>query len=134
MSRGIISDQFITGELISGFRCVHINSVGALERVLPVSGHMPAIGIVADNIESGQVATVIRDGLVHWTSGLVDVSGKIGRTMWNAHSGAVACASGQWASGGHGTFVQRLGVAVSGGMMVRIDPYVTNLIQANFFT
>ena len=113
-----------TEEVISGVCAVNVSQSGLLRVAMAsVSGRMPAIGIVSDNVASGVVANIQRVGTVQFTSGMADFSGWLGKTVWVGRSGQVVQWSGSWNSGGlntasGGDFIQRLGVAVNSGSVI----------------
>ncbi len=120
--------SLITEEIISGVRAVNISQSGTLRVAMAsVSGRMPAVGVVIDNVLSGIAANVYTQGLIRTTSGLTDYSGFLGRAVWVGRSGQIVTVSGSFNSGGlnlasGGDFVQRAGVAItSGAFLVNLD-------------
>lgn len=115
-----------TEETISGIRAVQISPSGNLRVAMAsISGRMPAIGIVWDNVLSGIQANVYTDGVCQATSGLVDFSGYLSQVLVVGRSGEVVKTSGSWCSGGFasGDQIQRVGVVRnSGSFLARIDP------------
>lgn len=111
----------ITEEIISGARAVCISQSGNLRVAMAsVSGRMPAMGIVLDNVLSGIQANVYTQGLAQLSSGMMDYSGFLGKNVWVGRSGQVVSWSGSFNSGGFnvasgGDFTQRLGVIVNSG-------------------
>ena len=127
----------IAGENISGLRAVFVNRSGDLQVAMAsLSGRMPAIGVVIDNVLSGAVTQVFSHGFFQAASGLADYSGMIGDTLWVGRSGHVVQWSGAFNSGGLSVttsgsdFIQRLGVIVnSGGGLLNVSPILQrNLI------
>ncbi len=123
--------QLVTEEIISGVRAVCISQSGNLRIAMAsVSGRMPAIGVVFDNVLSGINANVYSQGLFQFTSGLADYSGYLGKTVWVGRSGSVVQWSGSFNSGGlnmasGGDFIQRLGFAVnSGAAVLNVSPHM----------
>ena len=117
--------SLITEEAISGVRAVCVSQSGRLRQAMAsVSGRMPAIGVVIDNVASGITANVYSHGVVQATSGLVDHSGWLGYALWVGRSGQIVQWSGAFNSGGFnvasgGDFLQRAGVAInSGGFLI----------------
>ena len=112
----------LTEEAVSGIRAVAISQSGTLRIAMAaVSGRMPAVGVVVDNVLSGIQANVVTAGPVQFTSGLADYSGFVGRRVWVGRSGQVTTISGSFSSGGFasGDLGQPLGVALwssSGGI------------------
>lgn len=116
-----------TEEAISGIRAVCISQSGQLRIAMAsVSGRMPAIGIVVDNVANGIPANVYTQGFFQASSGLVDHSGVLGKPLWVGRSGQIVQWSGAFNSGGLNVasgadFIQRIGVAVnSGGFIVNV--------------
>lgn len=111
----------ITGETISGVRCVGISQSGTLQVAMAsVSGRSPAIGIVVDNILSGFPANVYMGGAFQLSSGLADYSGYLGKPIWCGRSGQVVSFSGSFNSGGFSVasgadLIQRMGWALNSG-------------------
>ena len=116
---GII--PLITEEIISGVRAVNISQSGGIRIAMgSVSGRMPAIGVVIDNVLSGIPANVYTQGFFQVTSGMSDYSGWLGKPVWVGRSGQVVQWSGAFNSGGlnvasGGDFLQRIGVAINSG-------------------
>jgi CSLREA domain-containing protein len=68
--------QTLASEMISGVRAVAIDPNGRVRIAMAaVSGRMPAVGVVADNILSGMPVSLLGDGPVQFTSGMNDYSG-----------------------------------------------------------
>ena len=113
--------NIITEETISGCRAVNVSQSGyARVAMASVSGRMPAVGIVIDNVASGLQANIYSHGDVQLTSGLADYSGFLGRAVWVGRSGQIVSVSGSFNSGGlnlasGGDFVQRAGVIINSG-------------------
>lgn len=116
--------NLITQETISGVRAVCISQSGNLRIAMAsVSGRMPAIGLVVDNILSGIPANVYTQGAFQLSSGVSDYSGYLGKPVWVGPSGHVVTFSGSWNSGGFnvgsgGDFVQRFGTVVNSGAFI----------------
>lgn len=125
-----VAPAIITGEIISGVKAVMLSQSGSLlVAMAAVSGRMPAVGVVVDNIASGIQANVYTQGILAPTSGLVRTAGFYGSPMWVGRSGNVTVMSGFFGSGGwaSGDFGQRIGIAVpagSGGILLNVDPTV----------
>lgn len=118
------SEQIATVETVSGFKAVCVTSGGVLALAMAGSGlRLPALGVVALNLVSGAVATLLRGGKITPTSGLdFRWSGKAGQLLYVGSGGEVVSqallVSGQsW---------QRLGTAYSGGLYIGISPVVTS--------
>jgi hypothetical protein len=119
----------LTEETISGARAVCISQSGKLRIAMAsVSGRMPAMGIVVDNVLSGINANVYTHGLFQSTSGMADYSGYLGKTVWVGRSGQIVSWSGSYNSGGLVTtsgsdFMQRVGYIVnSGAFIANVQP------------
>jgi len=115
----------ITEEAISGVRAVCISQSGNLRIAMAsVSGRMPAIGVVVDNVASGISGVVVyTQGAFQVTSGLANYSGYLGKPVWVGPSGHVVTFSGSFNSGGFnaasgGDFVQRFGVCFNSGAFI----------------
>ena len=133
----------LTEEIISGVRAVQLSQSGTLRQAMAsVSGRMPAIGVVVDNVLSGIVANVYVHGAFQTTSGLADYSGYLGKPVWVGRSGQVVTWSGSFNSGGllvasGGDFIQRLGIAYGSGAFlanVVIDMGQTQLLGVTAIT
>jgi hypothetical protein len=140
-ARNAISDDFIAEEAISGLVAVAIGSGGVgLVRAQPGSGlRMPAVGISVLNVVSGATAQFIANGKL-----LVSASGAIAGSGFNGlnalayvgsggllltKSGYVTGASsggGPGVAGTSGRVTQRVGVWISGGILVKVDNYMTS--------
>lgn len=113
--------NLLTGEVVSGCRAVSVSQSGFLQVAMAsISGRMPAIGIVIDNVLSGLQANVYSHGDVQLTSGLADYSGYLGKPVWIGRSGQIVTVSGSFNSGGlnlasGGDFIQRAGVIINSG-------------------
>ena len=106
-----------TSETISGVRAVSVSQSGYLQIAMAsVSGRMPAVGVVIDNVASGSAAAVYKLGTIQYTSGLFTGIGFFGQPVWVGRSGHVAPMSGSFGSGGYasGDIGQKLGVVVGG--------------------
>jgi len=111
----------ITEELISGVRGVHLSQSGAIRIAMAsVSGKYPAMGIVVDNILSGQQANVYVEGVFQTTSGMENYSGYLGRPVYLGRSGQIVTSSGSWNSGGLGATdaIQVMGSVLNSGAFV----------------
>lgn len=121
----------ITEEIISGVRAVNISQSGKLRVAMAgVSGRMPAIGIVVDNVASGIQVDVWSVITYQNTSGMADYSGWVGGSVFVGRSGQVVTASGSWNSGGFiytsGDVLQAIGNSFnSGGIVGRIGDAFT---------
>ena len=120
-----ILDSERTQETISGIRAVAISPSGLLYIAMPsVSGRMPAIGVAVNNALSGQFLIYSQLGSIQATSGLLNFSGYVGKTIWIARSGQLAQMSGSWLSGGYTSrdVWQRAGIALnSGGLRIHLE-------------
>ena len=108
---GLLS-TIITEEPISGVRAVTISQSGVLRIAMAsVSGRMPAIGIVVDNVASGIQANVYAIGAFQLSSGMNDFSGYLGQPLVVGRSGQIVTYSGSWNSGGlmSGDILQLMG-------------------------
>ena len=108
--------SLVTEEAISGVRAVAISQSGNLWiSMASVSGRMPAIGVVVDNVLSGIPANVYTQGLQFFTSGLFTGISHFGQPVWVGRSGQLSPISGSFDSGGwaSGDIGQKLGVAVT---------------------
>lgn len=117
--------SILTEELISGQRAVAISKSGRIRIAMAaVSGRMPAVGVVYENVASGIPANVYTDGAFQFLSGMMDYSGYLGQRVWVGRSGQIVTMSGSWNSGGHlsGDWGQALGIALnSGAAVIRIS-------------
>src|SRR3990167_10633216 len=113
-----------TEEPISGVRAVSVSQSWQLRIAMAsLSGRMPAIGIVVDNVASGSNANVYTQGSFQFSSGMVDFSGWLGKTVWVGRSGHLVQWSGSFNSGGLNIasgqdFLQRLGTIINSGSCV----------------
>lgn len=121
--------QLTAEEPISGVRAVLVSQSGRLLMAMAsVSGRMPAIGIVVENVASGINANVYTHGAFQFSSGMTDFSGWLGKTVWVGRSGQVVQWSGGFNSGGFnvgsgGDFFQRLGtITGSGSIVANVQP------------
>jgi hypothetical protein len=118
----------MTQEIISGVRAVHITQSGHIRIAMAsVSGRMPAIGVVWDNVLSGIQCNVYTDGVLQFTSGLGLFSGSIGSPVWVGRSGQITLISGLFNPNGFasGDYGQKMGiVSNSGAVCFRVDPTV----------
>lgn len=118
--------MYLAGELISGCRAVYVNASGKVFIAMAsVSGRMPAVGVVRENVAQGSVPFVINVGHVQGTSGMLDFSGYFQQRVYVGRSGQIVAVSGSWTSGGFasGDIGQALGVATnSGGFACHVYP------------
>jgi hypothetical protein len=108
----------LSAEIISGVRAVHINSSGQVRIAMAsVSGRMPAIGFVRENVAAGVPVQVLTNAAIQFTSGLAHYSGYLGQFLFVGRSGQIAPLSGSWSSGGFlsGDLGQIVGVAYNSG-------------------
>ena len=114
----------LTEEAVSGVRAVCISQSGQIRIAMAsVSGRMPAIGVVVDNVLSGLPVNIYTHGAFQFTSGLADYSGYLGKPVWVGRSGQIVTWSGSFNSGGlntasGGDFIQRAGVCFNSGAVV----------------
>lgn len=92
----------IAAEPISGLRAVCMNQSGQVRIAMAsVSGRMPAIGVVFENVASGINVNVHAVGANRITaSGIADYSGRVGDLLYVGRSGHVVTQSGSHNSGG----------------------------------
>lgn len=120
-------------EMISGLRAVCVSQSGNLRVAMAsVSGRMPAVGIVTDNVLSGdRPNAVYTQGFIQPFSGMCDFSGYLGKGIYVGRSGQLVQWNASFNSGGFSLlagadFVQRLGVIVnSGGFLLNVAAYMT---------
>lgn len=118
----------VTQETVSGVCAVNLSQSGNLQLAMAsVSGRMPALGVVFDNVLSGSQATVFSDGnfQVPVLSGMSTYSGYTGQLLYVGRSGQIVTSSGSVNSGGllSGDIVQPIGWATNGsGMSVSVTP------------
>ena len=125
-----------TAELISGIRAVSITSSGTLQIAMAsVVSRMPAIGVVPDNISSGQPATVTTIGHVVSTSGVVGLSGQIGKQLYVGRSGQITAVDTGFNSGGFlsGDLLQIIGL-VDGIDSAFINTYPLDVLSQGLIT
>ena len=141
-SSGTVIDLYACEMALSGVRAVAWGSGGcyvvAAERTSGL--RLPAIGVVAGNFVSGDVVPVVRRGIVGTASSGAIASGFPGRFLYVGSGGLIinqsgymgGTSSGEGAaptpagSGYSGALVQRIGVAVSGGIDVFVDSQLTS--------
>lgn len=121
----------VTEEIISGVRAVCISQSGNIRIAkASISGLMPAIGVVYDNVLSGIQPNVYTQGILQYSSGLGDYSGNLGRPLYVGRSGHVVTASGSWNSGGFADTdqIQFIGTVYnSGASLINVSlPYATD--------
>ena len=100
-----------TTQMISGVRAVSFNGTGAVQIAMAsVSGTMPAVGVVYDNVASGSAAQIYDRGSVTIGSGAMTA---IGQPVWVGRSGQICNMSGTFMSGGFssGDVGQMIGTA-----------------------
>lgn len=105
----------MTEEAISGVRAVTISQSGNIRIAMAsVSGRMPAVGVVIDNVASGIQCNVHQFCLFNPTSGLVEISGYGSQLLYVGRSGQIVTSSGSFNSGGllSGDVSQPVGYAV----------------------
>ncbi len=140
VSRGVaeitsgLPPTVITQEPISGVRAVALSqSGGLLIAMASVSGRMPAVGVVVDNVASGIQANVWTHGIVQFTSGLFTGIGFFGQAVWVGRSGQLCPQSGSFCSGGigptgfSGDLGQKMGMILplgSGGVLLNTNTTV----------
>jgi hypothetical protein len=110
----------ITEETISGVRAVALSQSGNIRVAMAsVSGRMPAIGIVIDNVASGIQANVYTAGNFQFTSGMADYSGYLGLSLFVGRSGQIVTTSGSFNSGGFasGDVIQSMGIVNNSGQI-----------------
>ena len=119
-----------TVEAVSGVRAVHFTQSGLVRIAMAsVSGRMPAIGIVTDNVASGISALIKPHGTYQATSGIFNFSGRVGQAVLVGRSGQINQISGWFGSAGilSGDFTQRVGVAYNtGAIYFNILPFHTS--------
>lgn len=118
-ARSCLIDEMITGEIVSGVRAVAIDSNSNLGGIVishPGSGlRTPAIGVVADNYLSGQLAKVVMMGRINTTAASIgDLSGREGNPVWVGSGGQLV----RLATYASGQLAQRIGIIISGGVIV----------------
>lgn len=115
-----------TAENISGGRAVAIHPSGNVvwQAMASVSGRMPAIGVIFDNVLSGISANIYTQGFfTPSVSGIINFSGFVGKAIWVGRSGDLVTVSGISANGTLGAFAsgdlgQKLGFAVNSGSII----------------
>lgn len=132
---GLGLEQPITEEVISGLRAVQLSQSGGIRVAMAsVSGRMPAIGVVVDNVSSGIKAPIYQFGFFAPSSGLVQTSGQAGSLLFVGRSGDVSTASGWLNSGGllSGDVSQPVGFFAGSGVIglsvAAMLPFVPGLI------
>lgn len=135
---GSVIDYVACEAAISGIIAVVWGSGGCF--VVPAeraSGlRLPAIGVVAGNFVSGDIVPVVRAGLAHIAASGAIASGARG-LLYVGSGGLIVNQSGFMggASSGQGaqpiaensgSLVQRIGMAVSGGIDVRLDTFLSS--------
>jgi hypothetical protein len=127
----------ITEEIISGGRVVSMSPSGNIRIAMSsVSGRMPAVGVVFDNVASGITANVYTLGNFQFTSGMGDYSGYVGQQVYVGRSGQIVTTSGSFNSGGllSGDITQAIGVAAGSGSatinLAATLPFVASLITS----
>ena len=132
---GLSAPSTITEEIISGVRAVSFSQSGNLRVAMAsVSGRMPAVGVVIDNVASGIQANTFTLGIFQLTSGMADYSGYTGQLVYVGRSGQLVTSSGSFNSGGllSGDIVQTVGTVMNSGSpvisMESIPPLVPTLV------
>lgn len=140
-SRNDYEDSFVANEAISGLVAVALDSGGInVVRAQPGSGlRMPAIGVSVTNVVSGAICPFISFGkILISASGAIAGSGFAGvqRMAYVGSGGLLLTLSGYVAgasSGGgpavagtSGRIVQRVGVFISGGVLIDVDQAMTS--------
>lgn len=121
---GLSAVPLLTEEAISGVRAVQVSQSGRLRIAMAsLSGRMPAVGVVFDNVASGLETTVYAVGPFQLSSGMADYSGWLGRTVFVGRSGQLVQWSGSFNSGGFSVasgadYVQRLGTILNSGAVL----------------
>lgn len=141
-ARNIFVDSRPTAELISGVKAIaYASGATAIVRAERNSGlRLPAIGVTYSGAVSGTIAVFVRYGVVPaGVSGMI-ASGFHSRLLYVGSGGLIVNQSGfmDGASSGagptqattSGSAVQSLGIAVSGGIFVDIDPFVRSGVAA----
>ena len=119
--------SLLTEETISGVRAVCISQSGNLRVAMAaVSGRMPAVGVIIDDVVSGIRANVYTQGVIQFTSGLFSALSHFGEPVWVGRSGNLVVISGGLGSGGFasGDIGQKAGVALalgSGGVFLNLS-------------
>ena len=118
--RGLVADTFTTTEIISGASIavgVAFNQSGLLQTAMAaVSGRMPSIGVVVDNVASGAVATVYQAG--HLRSPAFSFSGWMNQLVYIGRSGQLSASGAPTLSG---DIQQTVGVSTSqSGLFIQI--------------
>jgi len=142
---GTVVDLIACEMAISGIIAVAWGSGGCfVVAAQPASGlRLPAIGVVAGNFLSGAVVPIVRRGWVTSTNSGVIASGFPGQNLFVGSGGLIVNQSGfmagassgagpggcAFASGLSGALVQRIGVAVSGGIDVRVGEVTSGLLS-----
>ena len=144
---GTVIDLVACEMALSGIRAVAWGSGGCFvvtaERTSGL--RLPSIGVVAGNFVSGDVVPVVRRGMVRSASSGVIASGFFGQFLYVGSGGLIinqsgfmeGASSGQGAaptpagSGYSGALVQRIGVAISGGIDVFGEALTSGLISGH---
>lgn len=139
---GTVIDYIACGQAISGVIAVAWGSGGCF--IVPAerrSGlRLPAIGIVAGNFVSGDITPVVRRGIVGAATSGIIASGQPGKFLYVGSGGLLVNLSGFMGGASSGTgpnpvlntgeisgsLVQRIGVSVSGGIDVFLDPFIAS--------
>jgi hypothetical protein len=110
----LIDDNFITSETVSGGRAVAYDASGAIHIAMAaLPDRMPAVGVVVDNILSGQVVRVYHKGRVYSTQ--LNVSGALGLPVFVGNSGELQAVQPALS----GSIVQAIGEGITAsGVMV----------------
>jgi hypothetical protein len=110
--------SFRAGDLISAFLGVQFSISGYFNYSQAGGVRMPAVGVAANNINSGAIGTILMKGRV--TNGSWDFSGHIGELVFVGTSSEVTVA----APSASGQCVQRFGKVI-GGQTVYLTPELT---------
>jgi hypothetical protein len=111
-------------EAISGLRAVCITSGNVLANAMAGSGlRLPVVGIVTSGFVSGDTVQVYNKGVLT-VGGTLDLtwSGQVGKTLICGSAGVIIATS----LAASGQSWNRLGVSLSGGMIINIDPQLTS--------
>lgn len=123
-SMNCMYEDFITAEIVSGTRAVCMTSGNAVAVAMGASGlRMPAIGVNENNALSGTIIRVIMMGKLNVPAGQQSLwSGQAGRMVYASTSGFQITATRPAV----GTITQRIGIAMSGGILVDHDLAVSS--------
>ncbi len=146
-AHNVTTESFTCTEIVSGVCCVTFDPAGSGAvriAMASVSGRMPAIGVVFENVASGSLCKVIKYGNVMPPSNAmgsgVCISGRIGKSLWVGSSGQLVVLSGGGPTIGvgatnSGAWGQRMGnSSTSGAVLIDIVPFMQYSGQANTTT